>query len=248
MQFHLVPKSFLNGGAEMKMPGSPDEIRLVAILRSLKETQDEVASILKMGKQRVVDIENWLKTAPLGDVEGLFASHRLKKVVDEKLSNTAGILGIELVQAARLTPEDILEHYGRGYAPKPPAKEGERHFKDLSITAAMLASNLESCLRKFDTVFDSSGSPVGDVVYGGWLDVIDGVPDALSVEMAKVDRFLASDLLFHLKSEKDGFPELADTNDWSQLTGDKISYGFIERLRFKANGGDFTGKCNESPS
>ena len=102
----------------------------------------------------------------------------------------------------------------------------------------MLASNFESYLDNFGTGSDST---VGDVVYGGWLD---DIHDALSVEMREVDKSAALNLLYHLKEE---FPELANISDWSQLTGDKISYDFIARLKLKANQGDFVSNCPACP-
>jgi len=122
---------------------------------------------------------------------------------------------------------------------RPPNERRERHFQELSVTALMLASNFESYLDNFGTGSDST---VGDVVYGGWLD---DIHDALSVEMREVDRPLSLNLLDHLKEE---FPELANISDWTQLTGDKISYDFIARLKLKANRGDFVGNCHLYPS
>ena len=118
----------------------------------------------------------------------------------------------------------------------------ERHHLDLSTTALTLASNLESYLHNFGTDFDST---VGAVVYGGWLNEIDGIRDALSVEMHQVNKPIALNLLYHLKEE---FPELANISDWTELTSDKISNDFIARLKLKANRGDFMGKCPACPN
>jgi len=119
--------------------------------------------------------------------------------------------------------------------------EQAKHFQELSIALLALASNLESYREQIDI---DSGSRVGDVVYGGWLNLIDGIPDALSVKMRELNKPLALNLLLHLKQE---FPELADINDWAQLLGDKISHDFIARLELKANRGDFMGNCHLCP-
>lgn len=105
----------------MDKPATNEEIQLVAILRSLKKSQDEVAETLKMRKERVGDIEKWLKTASLDLAEGLFVDYRWQKVIDEKLTSIEGFNPRDLVEAARLKPEAILEHYRKDYSPKPPS-------------------------------------------------------------------------------------------------------------------------------
>jgi len=118
--------------------------------------------------------------------------------------------------------------------------EIENHFAELSVTALTLASNFESYLDNGT----GSGSTIGDVVYGGWLNDIDGILDALSVEMHEVDKSVALHLLCHLKEE---FPELTDIKDWAELNNDKITKDFVERLRLRAYRGDF-GKCPAYPN
>ena len=125
------------------------------------------------------------------------------------------------------------------------AKEYQSEIKDhqqeLSITTLTLASNLESYLNALGSTGDFTGK-IGDVVYGGCLDVIDDA--LLSVEMYKVDKRIASNLLLHIKLE---FPELTEIKDWAELPDDKITRNFVESLRLKANHGDFMGKCPACP-
>ena|GEM_PF-4490429 len=116
----------------MNRPGEITEIQLVAILRVLKITQEETGSILKMRKERVGDIENWLKAAHFESVEGLFLNYRLQKVIEERLSDT-DILPADLVRAARLTSEDILEHYRKDYP-----KDAKRPRKDVDAWTSKL--------------------------------------------------------------------------------------------------------------
>jgi hypothetical protein len=118
-----------------------------------------------------------------------------------------------------------------------------KHYTELSITGLILASNFESYLNAPGTDDDFTGK-IGDVAYGGWLNLIGGVRDALSVEMNKVDKRIASNVLLHIKLE---FPELTEIEDWAELTDYKITKNFIERLRLKANRGDFMGKCPDCP-
>jgi hypothetical protein len=123
----------------LERPGESEEIQLVAILRLLKKTLDEVAEILKIGKGRIVRIEGWLKTAPFESVQGLFVSYRLQKVIDEKLPDLESMLPQDFMRAARLTPDDILEHYREDYTPGRPQKqyqEGPHQKQEIDLARA----------------------------------------------------------------------------------------------------------------
>ena len=98
----------------MYIPGSWEEIRLVGILRALQKTHDETSEILKMQKLRVGNIEKWLREALFDQVEALFTIYSIQKVIDDALVNKE-IDPQDLARAARLTPEDILEHFRQDY-------------------------------------------------------------------------------------------------------------------------------------
>jgi len=106
-------------------PDDIETIQLVAILRALKKTQDDVADILEIRKARIVQIENWLKNAPLDSVAGIFDDYQLKKIINKKLVDNTNLNPYDLVQAGRLTTEDILQHHPKDYSPKTP-KESEQ--------------------------------------------------------------------------------------------------------------------------
>jgi hypothetical protein len=136
----------------MEKPGDNDEIRSVAVLRTIRKTQDEVADILKMGKYRVGKIDQWLKNEPYDSVASLFTHHLLKRVVDEKLVENE-ISPVDLVQAARLTIEQILEHYDQR-PPGMPTETGnlklsEEHQADLIQFANELIPLLDPHLWAF---------------------------------------------------------------------------------------------------
>ena len=143
----------------MDKPGSNEEIQLVAILRALKKNQDEVAEILRMRKERVGDIEKWLKTAPFALVEGLFVDYRLQKVIDDKLTVYAELDPRDFIEAARLQPEAILEHYREDYSPKPlssPAQDDltasklyQEHQNGMIHLVERLYAELEPHLSEF---------------------------------------------------------------------------------------------------
>ena len=119
------------------------------------------------------------------------------------------------------------------------SKAMRQHFEELSIEALTLASNFESDLDN-PGVFDFAGK-IGVVVYGG---VVYEIGSGQSAIMREVDKSVALNLLQHLKGE---FPELINISDWSDLTSFPLSGGFMERLKLKANRGDFIDHCPGCP-
>ena len=119
------------------------------------------------------------------------------------------------------------------------SRQEPRHFEELSITALKIASNLSRYHRNLMTVHDSSFS-VGSLVYGGHMYEMLSPNSGLSVELPQVDKTLALYLLSHIKRE---FPELANITDWTELTNDKITEGFLQKLTHKAHKGNFKGTC-----
>jgi len=118
--------------------------------------------------------------------------------------------------------------------------ERAKHYQELSALLLLVASNLEKYL-------DNNTEPkptIGEVVYGGWLNLVNGVADSLSVETSKIDRTKAKNLLDHLKAE---FTELRGLEDWADLESDKVTPELIARFRIRAYRGDFTGKCPACP-
>lgn len=114
-----------------------------------------------------------------------------------------------------------------------------RHSEELSITALKIASNLSRYHRNLTTDHGSSYA-VGGLIYGGFMYEILSPDSGQSVELPQVDKTLAMYLLSHLKRE---FPELADITDWVDLTNDKITEDFIQRLIHRAHKGNFKGTC-----
>ncbi|MCX5998157.1 MAG: hypothetical protein NTU41_00810 [Chloroflexi bacterium] len=137
--------------------------------------------------------------------------------------------------------EDYEQLKGESHAQSREYKgDMKQHYTELSTTGLVLASNLDSYLGELGTDELGTDSEVGDVVYGGWLNLMGGERDALSVEMHKVDKRIASNLLLHIKVE---FPELTEIKDWAELADDKITKNFVERLRLKVTQGRFSGTC-----
>ena len=55
---------------------------------------------------------------------------------------------------------------------------------------------------------------------------------------------IAPNLLLHIKPE---FPELTERKDWAELTDDRITKNFVERLRLEVTQGRFSGTCPDCP-
>ena len=98
----------------MDTPSSWEQTRLIAILRTLDITYGDVATILKISGTTISIAEKWLRGAPFDEVAALFTMDKLQNIVNKVLSGK-DIHPTELVNAARLTPDDILEYYRKDY-------------------------------------------------------------------------------------------------------------------------------------
>ena len=115
-------------------------------------------------------------------------------------------------------------------------EEQSPQSKELQTTALIIASNLEK-LRNAPPQW--LGDPlhrqvytVGEKVYGGWWVHED------RARLGDVDRTVAAELLQRLKEEGE-FPELAEIEDWKELSEDSVTEGFIQRLISRAHRGNF---------
>lgn len=172
----------------MDKQAESEEKQLVAILRSLKMTQDEVRVILKMSKGTVGQIENWLRTAPFDQVEALFLDYRLKKVIDDKLPSLEGLLPREMMDAARLRPEDILERYRPSYSG---GRENsiEALIQELEKVSCLLNGSKVSVARLFWAFTDLLTN-----VYGQGGLPSDGFPQLLAQRFGEHDPKVLTDV------------------------------------------------------
>lgn len=99
----------------MDKPADNEQIQLVATLRALNCSQDEVASALHIAKKRVGEIEDWIKAEPLKSVEAIFDDQALKRVVGRELPVLEEVEPKVLVKAGQVTADDILRHYRNDY-------------------------------------------------------------------------------------------------------------------------------------
>ncbi len=113
--------------------------------------------------------------------------------------------------------------------------EEEQRVQDsneLTTTALVIASNLGKYRNENAAYRGTAMDTVGELVYGGqWIG------EQLA-KLGDVDRASAAELLKQLKEEGE-FLELVAIEDWAELTDDKITENFIQRLIARAHRGNF---------
>lgn len=232
----------------MDKSGSNEEIQLVAILRTLKKSQDEVANILKMRKERVVGIENWLKTAPLELVEGIIDDYHLRQVIENKLLKRFEeqefqeeeaeryLEPVDLVRAAWLTADDILQYYRTDYSSR---KELSKHLDAVKQTA-------EVWIRLLERLYDFKDEPIlkefqgiatSVIAWSKWTGnpIMGGIEAGTEYKYEKqedVDLYLSKSLWVHYE---DGFGKLPFSS-WKKLTVKDISQSLLDNMRTIAHG------------
>jgi DNA-binding XRE family transcriptional regulator len=241
----------------MEKPSRIEEIQLVAVLRTLKLSQDEVASAIHVAKASVVAIEKWLREAPLEDVEAVFDTQALQRLISRELPSCEEASRELLVKAPRVTADDILRHYREGYRRKrhasrtghvsattqagqvksaSPGDPSARHREQLGLAADALLSNAD----KWSRYPEVRGGV--NIVDGGMLDHrLWAMGEEFSKpvrerahELEKADSFLAECLLEHYRYE---FPETL--RDWRELTPETIERDIHSNLRLLAHSRDF---------
>ncbi len=115
-------------------------------------------------------------------------------------------------------------------------EEQSPQSEELQTIALIIASNLEKIRNAPpESLGDPFGHTVytmGEKVYGGWWVHED------RAKLGDVDRKVAAELLKRLKEEGE-FPELADIEDWKELSEAKVTEDFIQQLISRAHRGNF---------
>lgn len=115
-------------------------------------------------------------------------------------------------------------------------EEQSPQSEELQTIALIIASNLEKIRNAPpESLGDPFGHTVytmGEKVYGGWWVHED------RAKLGDVDRKVAAELLKRLREEGE-FPELADIEDWKELSEAKVTEDFIQRLNSRAHRGNF---------
>ncbi len=222
----------------MDRPGDNKEIRLVAILRCLKKTHDEVADILSIGKPKIGRIEVWLRTEQLELVEGIIEDHDLKKVVEDQLSDMPDIVPRDIARAARVAADEILQYYRTDYL-QSSRKELSKHLDAVKKTAEIWIRLLERLYNFKDEPIlkEFQGIATSVIAWSKWTGnpIMGGIEAGTEYKYEKqddVDPYLANSLWMHYK---DGFGELPFSS-WKKLTVKDINQSLLGNMRTIAHG------------
>lgn len=238
----------------MDKPGDNEEIQLVAVLRFLGCSWDNVANALHIAKRRVGDIEDWIKAERLESVEAIFDDQALKRVIGRELPSLEEVEPQLLVRAGQVMADDILRHYRTDYSAEvrqsggPPDKKIERHFAQLEYARTAIVDNYEQWSENPVANLNKGRlegmplDPIGELIYGGSMYEITSVGMGGFRELVEVDKRMAKNLLKHLKAES---PEFAGLKDFADLTDDKRSRKIINMLR--SHRSRYEGHCPDCP-
>ena len=108
-------------------------------------------------------------------------------------------------------------------------KQMTQQDEKLSEILRLIISNLEKYLGESATILRYSDK-LEHTVYGN------GSAPAILANLKSIDEKAAKKVL---KRIKEGFPDLADIDDWANLPHERISEDFIQRLISKAHRGGF---------
>lgn len=225
----------------MEPPTSPDRCLLVLILRTLRCSQDDVASMVRIAKGTVGEVERWIQTRTFAEAAAICDDQAIKRIVGRELVQLQEVNHDILVRAGQVTGDDILRRHRSDYLEQRvkaiPDKYIEKHWSDLARVAGELAENLSVLL-----LADDKGNAIyrinGNVVFGGVAEIdpyMEGMWgeefDSL-VQLKRVDYILASALISHLK---------LPFSDWLELTTNTVTRKLIDDLKTAASRGTFEG-------
>jgi predicted DNA-binding transcriptional regulator AlpA len=105
-------------------------------------------------------------------------------------------------------------------------KQGGFGNKEFRTVARGIASNLRKCYN--DPVIRAPSNEIGSKVYGEELVIGMTATGTGPIELAKIDKSVAMNMLKQLPREE--FPEITSIIDWANLPYDKITEDFIVRL------------------
>jgi hypothetical protein len=97
----------------MIKPTTTEKIQLIAVLRVLNLTLDDIVDILHLGKSTIVEAEKWLRDEDYQTVTEVLNDAILKATVERELPNLLEGEPKILVKAGFVKQATILVHYGR---------------------------------------------------------------------------------------------------------------------------------------
>lgn len=101
----------------MNKPTSDEIMTLIAVLRTLRRSQDSTRSTLGIRTETVGQTERWIREAPLEDIKAVFVDFAIKRVVTKYLLKLEEVEPDLLVEAGAVTRDDILRHYRLDWPP-----------------------------------------------------------------------------------------------------------------------------------
>ncbi len=101
----------------MRKPADTEEIVLIAVLRVLNHSQDDVSSILGMSKIKVNETDRWLKEAPIQEVRRCLDDRHIREVVARDLPYREELERVMLAKALQVTVLQILARYRADWKP-----------------------------------------------------------------------------------------------------------------------------------
>lgn len=212
----------------MEQPTRPEKIQLIAVLRVLGISQEEVAEILHVAKPIVVKTERWLRTEDYQIVRNILDDKVLKATIDRELPDLLEGRPKLLIKARHVDQATVLVHYGRK-APEDDLEENlKRHKEDLTKAARKVLNKLNTYV-----VWDNSML----------IDEINLENNDLETIGFFQDELVAG-LFAHLKHD---LSELAPFSRWEDLRVKDITFQLIKKISMKAARREFDGKCPACP-
>ncbi len=211
-----------------------------AATKKVLSSQEGVASMLGLGKPKVVATEKWFRGSSYKAAAVECEDEAIKSVTEGLLVDLEGMTAELMKKARQITQKDILRNFRPDYIENNVnftfRSKLQEHWNNLAIAARGLATNTR-------LVFNTKGYIMGDITSGyiytsGVFDSEEQTP------LNKVSKTHAMYLLPHLCVE---FPEFETIIDWRRLTAqdisERISKGMLDNLNLLSQRTSFLGTC-----
>jgi len=132
----------------MGQPTDPENIQLIAVLRVVGLSQDDMASVLHLAKVTIVKTEKWLRTVDFEKVWDILDDNVLKATVVRELPSFEEVDNSILVKAPQVDRASILAHYGRKAPEKDSEEDTKRHRDDLGWSQKIHLDTLAESAQK----------------------------------------------------------------------------------------------------
>ena len=140
---------------ESKPPLDLHECLAILLLRVLHFTQDDVAAMLHRAKITVGIVEDWFGEVPFREAQIICNDQSLKEKAEKIIVKLEDLDTQTAMRVARISPEDILEHYRATEYLESKAEKLldnprlRKHLAQLAQTAEVLAHHVQRLLRYY---------------------------------------------------------------------------------------------------